>query len=337
MYTWGEIQLETCKKMFLNSDYITVDDLDNLRTNNNYKTYFNGMAQAANEGISEILKRGKPYIKTYNFVRKTNDNLLGNTLEIREHTYDDITFETEEKESYDSIYDEQILKRNKDDLYKLITIKEKDYSGYLVVVYDPSRISLVTASHYGSSLKMLAKENDAVVAINASGFNISQGYANGVVIKDGKLVSNYGYNRHGGGIIGFTYNNVLMLTNGNSNEAIKKGIKDAVEFGPFLIVNGKPSTIKGNGGLGTANRTAIAQRKDGIVLFLVIDGRMVGRPGADMVDLTEMMANYGAYNAANLDGGGSSTLVINNELINNPRGYYGDNWERPLPNAWIVK
>ena len=251
---------------------------------------------------------------------------------------DDITFETEEKESYDSIYDEQILKRNKDDLYKLITIKEKEYSGYLVVVYDPSRISLVTASHYGSSLKMLAKENDAVVAINASGFNISQGYANGVVIKDGKLVSNYGYNRHGGGIIGFTYNNVLMLTNSNSTEAIKKGIKDAVEFGPFLIVNGKPSTIKGNGGLGTANRTAIAQRKDGIVLFLVIDGRGANNSdGIDMNGLIEILTRYKAYNAANLDGGGSSTLVINNELINNPRGYYGDNWERPLPNAWIVK
>lgn len=100
MYTWGEIQIETCKKMFLNSDYITVDDLDNLRINNNYKTYFNGMAQAANEGISEILKRGKPYIKTYNFVRKTNDNLLGNRLEIREHTYDDITFETDKGKSY---------------------------------------------------------------------------------------------------------------------------------------------------------------------------------------------------------------------------------------------
>lgn len=100
MYTWGEIQLETCKKMFLNSDRITVDDLDTLRTNNNYKTYFNGMAQAANEGISEILKRGKPYIKTYNFVRKTNDNLLGNRLEIREHTYDDITFETDKGKSY---------------------------------------------------------------------------------------------------------------------------------------------------------------------------------------------------------------------------------------------
>jgi exopolysaccharide biosynthesis protein len=251
---------------------------------------------------------------------------------------DDITFETKETDTYDSIYDEQILKRDKDALYKLINIKEKEYSGYLVVIYDPSRISLATSTHYVTSLKTLAKENGALVAINASGFNISQGYANGAVIKNGKLVSNYGYNRHGGGLIGFTNNNVLMLTTSNHNDAIKKGMRDGVEFGPFLIINGKPAIANGNGGLGVANRTAIAQRKDGIVLFLVIDGRGANNSkGIDMNGLIEILTRYKAYNAANLDGGGSSTLVINNQLINNPRGYYGDNWERPLPNAWIVK
>lgn len=93
MFTWGEIQIETCKKMFLNSDVITTDDLDTLRENNNYKTYFNGMAQAANEGIAELLKRSKPYIKTYKFSKKTTDNLLGNGLYTSEHTDEDIEFE----------------------------------------------------------------------------------------------------------------------------------------------------------------------------------------------------------------------------------------------------
>jgi exopolysaccharide biosynthesis protein len=251
---------------------------------------------------------------------------------------DDITFENEKKDSYDSVYDEQILDREDGALYKLINIKEKNYSGYLVAIYDPSRIHLITSDYYGQSLKMLAEKNNAVVAINASGFNISQGYANGMVIKDSKLVSNYGYNRHGGGLVGFTKKNVLMLTTSNSSDAIAKGMRDAVEFGPFLIINGKPATIVGNGGMGTANRTVIAQRKDGIVLFLVIDGRGAnGSKGIDMNGLIKILTRYKAYNAANLDGGGSSTLVINNELINNPRGYYGDDWERPLPNAWIVK
>ena len=50
-------------------------------------------------------------------------------------------------------------------------------------------------------------------------------------------------------------------------------MRDAIQFGPFLIVNGKPSFVKGNGGWGIAPRSAIGQRQDGIVLFLVINGR----------------------------------------------------------------
>lgn len=101
MMTWGEVQIEACKKMFLNSDIISTDDLNNLRVNNNYKTYFNGMAQAANEGIAEILKRGKPYIKTLSFTRKTSDNLLGNRLGIvYDHTNDDIVFEIDKGLAY---------------------------------------------------------------------------------------------------------------------------------------------------------------------------------------------------------------------------------------------
>ena len=92
---------EAYKKMFWNSDIISTDDLNTLRVNNNYKTYFNGMAQAANEGIAEILKRGKPYIKTLCFTRKTSDNLLGNRLGIvYDHTNEDIVFEIDKGLAY---------------------------------------------------------------------------------------------------------------------------------------------------------------------------------------------------------------------------------------------
>ena len=123
-----------------------------------------------------------------------------------------------------------------------------------------------------------------------------------------------------------------------AEQAVKAGIRDAVDFGPFLIVNGKPSFVKGNGGWGSAPRSAIAQRKDGIVLFLVMDGRDYahGIAGADMVDLTEILLNYGAYNAANLDGGTSCGLVIDNKLVNKPINGNGQNLTRAIPNAWIA-
>ena len=115
-------------------------------------------------------------------------------------------------------------------------------------------------------------------------------------------------------------------------------MRDAMTFGPFLYVNGKAAKISGNGGWGYAPRSVIAQRKDGIVLFIVFDGRNLTERalGASMNDLIDILTRYKAYNAANLDGGGSSTLVINNEVINRTGGW-SYNGDRYLPDAWIVK
>lgn len=249
------------------------------------------------------------------------------------------------EENYENEYEEAILKKeNQDDLYKVIKIEGKGYSGHLVAVYDPSKISVCTTKYLGNKgqyLVDMAKDNHAVVAINGGGFydpnyNSLGGTPQGIVIKDGKIVTNRIYKKSGG-IIGFTNENKLVLGKMTAKEALNKGVRDAVTFGPFLIVNGKPSFIKGNGGWGTAPRTAIGQRKDGIVLFLVIDGRMIGRPGADMVDLTEIMQNYGAYNAANLDGGTSCGLVVDGRLINDPINGNGKHKTRMIATGFIVK
>ena len=103
-------------------------------------------------------------------------------------------------------------------------------------------------------------------------------------------------------------------------EADAIGMRDAVTCGPFLIINGESSEILGNGGWGEAARTVIGQRQDGIVLMLVLNGRnyTTGIIGADMDDLIEIMERYGAYNAACLDGGTSSVIVENGEILNDP-------------------
>ena len=249
---------------------------------------------------------------------------------------------------YKNKYEKEILTKDKDnDLYKLININEGSMRGYLVVIYDPSKVKMETASTMGSKGEMLvdiSKRTDSVVAMNASGFidpnyNSNGGRPYGVVIKDSKIVSNLEKANVGGGIVGFTNENVLILGKMSGDEALKKGVRDAMEFGPYLIVNGTPSFIKGNGGWGTAPRSAIAQRQDGIVLFLVMDGRDYshGVDGVGMVELTELLMRYGAYNASNLDGGTSSGLVIKGELINKPVNGSGENRTREIPDAWVVK
>ena len=55
--------------------------------------------------------------------------------------------------------------------------------------------------------------------------------------------------------------------------------------------------------------------------MLVIDGRRPGHSlGVDMLELTNIMLKYGAYNASNLDGGGSSTMYFNGKVLNAAKG-----------------
>lgn len=282
------------------------------------------------ETISEVMQD--------NYVKESNDATDLNAISFVDYSNSNVMYKNK--------YEKEILTHEKGASYKLINIDGDGLRGYLVAIYDPSKVKIATATNMNSSGEMLTKiaeKNKAVIAINASGFN-DPGYMgngskpHGAVIQNGKLVSNLSRSNVGGGIIGFTNDNKLIMGKMSAEEALAKGVRDAVEFGPYLIVNGEPSFIKGNGGWGTAPRTAIGQRKDGIVLFLVMDGRdyIHGIDGVGMTELTEILMNYGAYNASNLDGGTSSALVINGKLTNKPVNGSGKKTTRAIPNAWIV-
>ena len=254
------------------------------------------------------------------------------------------------QKTYKNKYEKEILTKDEgNDLYKIIDIKKPRFKGKMAVIYDPSKVKLGISKGTGSSLSgsygqfitTIASRYNAVLAINAGGFydpdwNSTGGVPHGVVISEGKLIANNKRSGTGGGIVGFDKNNKLILARMSAQEALNAGIRDCVDFGPFLIVNGKSSYINGNGGWGEAPRTAIAQRADGIVLLLVIDGRQTGSVGADMGDVTQILLDYGAINAANMDGGTSTAMELNGEIISNPRNGNFQAKTRPVPNAWIV-
>lgn len=99
-YTWGEIQIESLKKMFLNNTSIFEEDLESMKNDNKYKIYLNAMPQAANEGIAECMKRTRPYIKTVTFTQFPIDNALGNNYKTMSYEGEKITFESKGSLSY---------------------------------------------------------------------------------------------------------------------------------------------------------------------------------------------------------------------------------------------
>lgn len=243
---------------------------------------------------------------------------------------DDITFDNAEKDHYDNEYDEAILTRdpgNED--YKYLEVKVGKYDAHLVAIYDASKVELITSPTFntGNGAERLYKMCNRVgglVCINGGMFADPDGWGSdiplGYLIKDGKVI--WSDSNDAQDLIGFTNDNKLFLTHDTAEGAIKNGMRDALQFGPFLIVNGKTMQYNSeSGGYDRAARVAIAQRKDGVVLFLVTEG--VHTNGPNLKEVTETLKLYGAYNAANLDGGTSAQLVIKGELINNPMNVYG--------------
>ena len=269
-----------------------------------------------------------------------SENYIEQTTE--EINLDDIVIGEGSKKSYNE-YEKELFKKDPgNDVYKTIRINESKFKGWLIGIYDPSDVELAVSSKLGKagqSVNRLVTNNDGLVGINGGGFEDLDGWGNGSVpygsiIKDGKLI--WTHSGGSGGLIGFTKDHKMYLTNKKPEEAIKNGMEEAVEFGPNLIVNGKRSKVHGDGGWGVAPRSVIAQRKDGVVLFLIIEGRLPGySTGASLNDVINILVKYKAYNAANLDGGASSTMSIEGKLWNKPSAgeSYGG---RTVSNAWIV-
>ena len=102
----------------------------------------------------------------------------------------------------------------------------------------------------------------------------------------------------------------------------------------MLISNGTPTPSEYLVS-GINPRTAIGQRADGAVLMLVIDGRQVHSAGATYQDCVDIMLDYGAVNACNMDGGSSTAMYYQGKYVNSISSSNGQC--RPLPNAFMFK
>ena len=223
-------------------------------------------------------------------------------------------------------------------------VKGAGYSGYMMIVEDPSRVIMGSIpSSYGKRgyvLSEYVEYFDGVAGTNAGGFYDPGGMGKGdipdsVVVVDGEIYyMEYGCGSEGGGgIAAIDGNHILHVARYMSRqELIDNDIRYAVCYGPVLISNGVSADP--NSLIKSMNpRTAIGQCADGAMLFLVIDGRQVVSMGAKYEDLVEIMERYGAVNAVNLDGGSSSMLWFQDHYVNNSSSVIG---VRDMPTSFVI-
>lgn len=222
------------------------------------------------------------------------------------------------------------------------------YHGYMMIIQDPSTVFVGTVEHFaqtdGDVVKKFCDRYGAIGGVNGGEFVDMGSYSYtacpvGGVISQGQPV--YENNNIGKwNLVCLTNDNKLILLKGYSvQQALEMNVRDAVhvkhETGPFLIIDGEPLEVPSVDvyGGGKNPRTAIGQRSDGAILMCVIDGRQASSLGATFKEMIDIMQDYGAVNAACLDGGTSTQMEYNGITVNNP---YSPTGPRRCPTAFLI-
>ncbi|MEV7962248.1 phosphodiester glycosidase family protein [Oerskovia paurometabola] len=173
----------------------------------------------------------------------------------------------------------------------------------------------------------IAAGNDALLAINGDYYGFR---STGIVIRNGVVYRDEGA-REGLAFYRDGTVEVYDETTTTAQELVDAGVWNTLSFGPALLDDGEVidgidevevDTNVGNHSIqGEQPRTAVGVIGENHLVFVVVDGRSTGYSrGATMTELAEIMQDLGATTAYNLDGGGSSTMYYDGELVNDPLG-----------------
>lgn len=275
--------------------------------------------------VGAIMRSRHPQYITWLFDQDQLDQILGGVSRTPEQKFLKFTART-------------------DSTIRMQKIEANRFVGYLLEIPNPKRIQVATAediNEKGDTTSNIARRADAVAAINGGGFYDPNGTGTGrlpygFILHEGKyLLGGQVGDEERVDFIGMTKNGSLIAGQYNKRELRELGAVEGLTFGPPIIVNGEKMIKSGDGGWGISPRSAIGQKRDGTILFLVIDGRQPGYSiGATLADMQNILYEQGAYTAANLDGGSSTTLYYNGKVVNKPADLLG---ERMIPTAFVVK
>lgn len=245
---------------------------------------------------------------------------------------------------------------------RIESVNGDTYNAKVMIVRDPSQVYLGISTHEGFStsipgkrLNVAIEDEGAIAAVNGGAFNddgSSHSYVGtlpaGLVYSEGECVWTSGKPSETSGFAGFTKDNILVVHKDNISQAQAEelNIRDGCCFGPVLIMNGEVNMEAYNKVSGLNPRTGIGQRADGAVIFVCIDGRQPSSRGGEYKDVIDIMVEYGAINACNMDGGSSTVMMYRDTY-----GLYGEAGQvqmmnsysllqtepRKMPDFWMVR
>lgn len=208
----------------------------------------------------------------------------------------------------------------------LTEYREYDTSIYVadVQVSSPEYLKTALAQNaYGRNVtektSEMAEDNNAILAINGDYYGAQEnGYVirNGVIYRDTASDGQENLVVYQDGSLGIIQEDEIT-----AQELLDDGAQQVLSFGPALLENSTIS-VSQNDEVGKAKasnpRTAIGMIDDLHYVFVVSDGRTSESTGLSLYQMAEFMQSLGVETAYNLDGGGSSTMYFNGEVVNNP-------------------
>lgn len=293
--------------------------------------------------VSTLLGTRHAYLLTNFMSQEKINEILGVTNKLAEEPKEDTI-----KESTTDLNKIKVKYTSGNEITRY-DIHTERYNGYVLEIKNPLGVKVAMTKYLGKigqKTSEMAEDNNAIAAINGGSFvdKSSDGtlYAGtgaepgGFVISGGKVIypKTNVKRQNVENVIAFTKGGQLIVGDHTLEELQKLNVQEAMCFRrPNIIINGEPQ-VRDKMSDGLNPRTAVGQKEDGTVIFLVIDGRKITAPGASLYDVQQIMLDRGAINAGALDGGYSSTMYYKGEVINSPNAWDG---ERSVATAFYVE